>query len=366
MAKVELRNVVKDTDRHGNDRWYYRVPGQKKIRLRGEPGSDEFNSALAAAREGRRDGLQRVPQGSLEWLCNQYFNSLDFKAKLAPESQKGRRNILRNVCKKVGTLPYSKLERRHVLKWMDDRADRPEAANNLLKALRGLFRFAVARELVRQYPLEGLHKIESKSEGFHTWTVDEIRQFEAAHAVGTMPRLVLALALFTGLRRGDLVRIGSQHIDAEGRLVVRNGKTLAHVQLPVLPPLKAILDATPRMGMQFVTNEKGRPYTAASLGNMFRRWAKAAKLPGCTLHGLRKAGATIAANNGATDQQLMAIFGWTKADMATLYTRQRDSRKLAGDGMYFIDLGPESEQEKSHPADQWDNASKKESKNNVA
>jgi len=31
----------------------------------------------------------------------------------------------------------------------------------------------------------------------------------------------------------------------------------------------------------------------------------------CSAHGLRKAGATIAAENGATDQQLMAMFGWT-------------------------------------------------------
>lgn len=366
MAKIELRNVVKDTDRHGNVRWYYREPGKKKIRLRGEPGTDEFNCALAAARAGKREGLERVPQGSLEWLCNQYYASLDFKAELALESQKGRRNILRAVCAKAGGLPFNKLEGRHVLQWMDDRAETPEAANNLLKALRGLFRFAERRSLLKQNPVAGLRKIKSKSDGFHTWTEDEVRQFEAKHPVGTIPRLVLAMALFTGLRRGDLVALGAQHVDAEGWVVVRNSKTAAHVEMPVLPPLQAILDATPRKGMQFITNEHGRPYTAASLGNMFRKWANAAGLPGCTLHGLRKAGATIAANNGATDKQLMAIYGWKKADMATLYTRRRDNRKLAGEGAQFIALGPEGERKMSHSEDQWDNSSEKESKNNVA
>jgi len=35
-----------------------------------------------------------------------------------------------------------------------------------------------------------------------------------------------------------------------------------------------------------------------------------AALPHCSAHGGRKAGGTLAAENGATERQLMAIFGW--------------------------------------------------------
>jgi Phage integrase family. len=54
-------------------------------------------------------------------------------------------------------------------------------------------------------------------------------------------------------------------------------------------------------------------------------------------HGLRKAGATIAANNGATSRQLMAIFGWDSIRMAEQYTRRADQQRLADDAMHLIE-----------------------------
>jgi integrase len=52
---------------------------------------------------------------------------------------------------------------------------------------------------------------------------------------------------------------------------------------------------------------------------------------------LRKAGATVAANNGATSRQLMAIFGWDSVNMAELYTRAADQERLAESAMYLLD-----------------------------
>ncbi|RPD37121.1 hypothetical protein C0030_004095 [Candidatus Liberibacter solanacearum] len=43
----------------------------------------------------------------------------------------------------------------------------------------------------------------------------------------------------------------------------------------------------------------------------------------------RKAGATIAANAGASPHKLMSMFGWSKMAMAELYTREVDSKKPA-------------------------------------
>lgn len=56
-------------------------------------------------------------------------------------------------------------------------------------------------------------------------------------------------------------------------------------------------------------------------------------MPQCSMHGLRKAGATIAADNdnGATGSQLMAIFGWTTKKQTTLYTKKADRKRLAGE-----------------------------------
>lgn len=53
MVKLPLRYVVKDVDRHGNERYYYRRKGFPKIRLKGLPGSREFMETYGSASEGR-------------------------------------------------------------------------------------------------------------------------------------------------------------------------------------------------------------------------------------------------------------------------------------------------------------------------
>jgi hypothetical protein len=84
-------------------------------------------------------------------------------------------------------------------------------------------------------------------------------------------------------------------------------------------------------------NDLGRPFTDAGFGNKFREWCNQAGLRYCTAHGLRKAGATIAANNGATAHQLMAIFGWDTLKMAEAYTRAADQERLAEAAMHMLE-----------------------------
>jgi len=51
---------------------------------------------------------------------------------------------------------------------------------------------------------------------------------------------------------------------------------------------------------------------------------------------MRKVGATIAAENGATDHQLMAIFGWKSIAEAQRYTKKARQERLAGSGMHLL------------------------------
>ena len=76
----------------------------------------------------------------------------------------------------------------------------------------------------------------------------------------------------------------------------------------------------------------GRALTKESFGNEFKAACKAAGVPG-SAHGVRKVAATTAANNGATEAQLMAIFGWTDPKMAALYTRTANRKQLAAEAM---------------------------------
>ena len=63
----------------------------------------------------------------------------------------------------------------------------------------------------------------------------------------------------------------------------------------------------------------------AGLENWFRRRCDEAGLKHGSAHGLRKAGATIAAGNGATEFELMAIFGWASSKEAARYDGQAHS-----------------------------------------
>jgi len=176
--------------------------------------------------------------------------------------------------------------------------------------------------------------------GYHTWTPEEVRQFEARHPVGTKARLALALLLFTGQRRSDITRLGRQHAH-NGKLTFTQFKGRNHkpkrLVLPILAILQQIIDASPSGDLAYLVNDLGRPFTDAGFGNKFREWCNQAGLRNCSAHGLRKAGATIAANNGATAHQLMAIFGWNTLKMAEAYTRAADQERLAKDAMHMLE-----------------------------
>ena len=60
---------------------------------------------------------------------------------------------------------------------------------------------------------------------------------------------------------------------------------------------------------------------------------KGSKEKGYSGHGLRKASATIAAESGATEAELNAMFGWNGHRMAQLYTRKADRKRLAARAM---------------------------------
>ena len=100
-------------------------------------------------------------------------------------------------------------------------------------------------------------------------------------------------------------------------------------------------DQSPVGEMTFLVTSFGKPFTPGGFTNWFRDRCNEAGLPHCSAHGLRKAGATIAAENGATEQQLMGIFDWTTPSQAAVYTRKANRRKLAEQNMKLLAGGSE-------------------------
>jgi len=225
--------------------------------------------------------------------------------------------------------------RQTVVKGREARKSTPAMANSFLKAMRGLFKWAVDAEHVMENPTANVASLTLKSDGFHVWTDEEVSKFEARWPVGTRERLAFDLLLYTGLRRGDAVILGRQHVK-NGVFKIKAEKNGVEIIAPILPPLARSIAAAPTGGLSFIAGERRRPMTKESFGNWFRDACNAAGVPGAA-HGLRKAGATRAAENGATNEQLKAIFGWTDDKMPTLYTRTASRARMAAKAMSTLE-----------------------------
>lgn len=336
--KFRLKYVVEDTDRHGNVRLYYRRHG-RKIRLRGPAGSPEFladyREAAAGLSERKDKSLEvgKVIPRSVRWLCVQYFKSAMFK-ELDPRTQKVRRAILERFCKHKndGDKPFALLQPRHVRIRRDEMSDRPEAANSMVKALRQLYRFALRYDHHDDNPADKVEYLKGNADGFHSWTLDEIEKYEEAYPVGTTARLALALALYTGQRRSDLVQFGKQHI-RDGWLVFTQHKgrnrNPVRMEIPIIPELQCVIDQTPTGDLTFLVTAFNRPFTSNGFGNRFRKWCDDAGLPQCSVHGLRKAAAARLAELGCTEQEIMAITGHRTSKEVTRYTRAASQKTRA-------------------------------------
>lgn len=337
--KMRLKYVVEDTDRHGNVRLYYRRSGQSKVRLRGPVGSPEFLADYKNAAADFSKPTAETPTagamvaGSIKGLCVDYYKSAMFR-ELDPRTQKVRRAILERFClhKDDGDKPYRLLLPKHVRIRRDEMLDRPEAANGMVKALRQLFKFAIRYDLHDSNPASDIEYFAGNADGFHSWTLDEIEKYEKTHAVGTTARLALALALYTGQRRADLVQFGKQHV-RDGWLSFtqhknRNSKPVL-MEIPIIPNLQKILDESPTGDLTFLVTAFNRPFTSNGFGNRFRKWCDEAGLQNCSVHGLRKAAAARLAELGCTEQEIMAITGHRTSKEVTRYTRAASQKTRA-------------------------------------
>jgi integrase len=345
--RVDFPYLISDRDRRNNLRYYVRRNG-RKIRIREKYGTEAFALAYAdALRAGGGEIMKAALPGTFGWLAACYFASAEFN-KLDAKSQTTRRLVIEGCLReprKPGSsdlmrdCPISSISAAHIKMLRDRRASHPGAANNRRKYLSSLFAWAVEHGRLHANPARDVRKVRYSTAGFHTWTIEEVRQFEARHPIGTKARLALALLLYLGVRRGDVVTLGRQHVkDGWLRFIPRKTsyRRQRMSEKPVLPILADIIAKSPTGDLTYLVTAYGKPFTAAGFGGWFRERCNEAGLSHCSAHGLRKAGASIAAENGATDRQLMALFDWDTAAQANVYTAAADRKRLAGEAARLL------------------------------
>ena len=215
-----------NTDRHGTRRVRFRK-GSFSTYLTGIPYSEDFLRQYAAALEGVQAqtsnvGASRTIPGSFDALVISFYRG-DFQ-RLKPSTQRLWRNIIERLRSEHGSKPIARLERTNIQDLISAKANTPEAANVLLKTLRLLLNYAVFIGMIPSNPALGVKGYRSKGDGHHTWTEEEVAQFDRRHPAGSKARLALALLLYTAQRKSDIVRMGWQHIKGD-IIAVRQQKT---------------------------------------------------------------------------------------------------------------------------------------------
>lgn len=266
----------------------------------------------------------------------------------------------RLICAKAGAVKASSIATRHV------RADVAVAGNPeaRLKAWRVWSAICLPMGWISDDPTHGIKKPRRAATGGHpTWTLNEIAAFRAAYPIGSTPRAIMELALWTGARIGDLVRIGPQHVERDGVLVFRQSKTGDASYVPWSCPLpdwaahmeperQLCLEAVAHMagGLTFLQTNRGRPRSHKSAGQDIGAACRAIGLER-SAHGLRKARAVALADAGATTSQIGAWTGHRSLSEIAHYTREWDRRSAV--------RGTAAEQELETTPDQSGNQTRK-------
>jgi integrase len=221
-----------------------------------------------------------------------------------------------------------KITRPMMYQFKERNFDYPGRCKTALSALSAVFRFAHNNGWIIGNPAGNLTNL-PKSTPHKRWSDAEINRF-----IETAPehlRLAVILALYTGQRRGDLVKMRWSDYDGETIHLVQQ-KTGKDLTIYVHPRLRAALDKAGRVGPYLLRNSRNEPWCGPSLHRAVSRHAKAIGITDKTLHGIRKSTASKLAELGCTPHQIMSVTGHSMKE-ASNYSREASTKILSQQAM---------------------------------
>jgi len=346
--------LIKDRTPAGNARWLVRVKGnpRKRITLPVGPDDPRFSELYHAARAGHKDPLKPRPSEqatprSLDWLRHAYLEALERKVSnghASPYTLKGHRSLLSRLCDmedadgdRYGGNSLEAPQAAFVAA-RDAMASTPGSADNMMKATRAMYEWAIEAGHCRTNPARGIRKINRGGKAARPWSPDDLLKYRDRHPPGTMAHLALTILMFTSCRRGDAFRLGRQHeVTWEGMTWLKwqpAKKGSASVMIPMMPPLEGAVREITVIGPTYLMTEYGKPFaSAAAFGNKFRQWCNEADLNHLSAHGIRKSTGELLALEGCSQYHIMAIHGHTQAKTSEVYTKGVSRARLAAEAM---------------------------------
>jgi integrase len=307
IVRVRLKGVNSKRKRLADGRfktYFYAWKGGPP--LRGEPGTPEFIASYNAAVATKAT----PPRGKLLSVLQQYQESDDF-LKLAPRSRSDYIGKIKIIEKSFGDFPLSAMTDKRTPGIFKDWRDRlalssRRQADYAWVVLARILSFGMDRGLIAANPCEKGGRLYRGSRADKIWTTaDEAAFLERAPAHLHLP---LMLALWTGQRQGDLLRLPWSAYNGT-HIRLRQSKGGRQVVIKVGAPLKAMLDTMPKRSPIMLTTIDGNPWTADGFRASWGKACKRAGIVGVTFHDLRGTAVTRLALVGATEPEIATITG---------------------------------------------------------
>jgi integrase len=294
--------------------------------LRGEPGTPDFIASYNEAVAKR----QVAPEGTLFSLLDAYQLSDDFRSR-APRTQLDYVKQIKIIEKDFGDFPQAALsDDRTVgefLEWRDRLALRSRRqADYAWQVLALILSWAKKRRKIRVNPCEKGGRVYHADRKEIVWTDDDEANFlekAPAHL-----HLALMLALYTGQRQGDLLRLTWSAYDGR-KIRLRQSKTGARLAIPVAAPLKAMLNATPKRSTVMLVNSDGQPWTPDGFRVSWRKACARAGIVGVTFHDMRGTAVARLAGVGCTEAEIATFTGHSLDDVRAILDAHYFSRDPA-------------------------------------
>lgn len=305
----ELRgiNVTRKQLADGSYKLYYYHRGSGK-RLPDDVDSPEFLAAFVAAETPLRDG------GTLAGLIRSYCASPDYlnRAESARKIAKYLFKIIEDEYgdMTVGAINNKKKARAEFLEWRDGMVAKrgARAADNILAHLQRVLSWAEDRGELDENPLYSFKRAYKNNRSEFIWLPEYIEVFNKSAPLEM--REALLLALETGQRQGDLLRLPwSAYRDGAVGLKQHKGKV--RVWVPCTARLKAMLDGMKRKSPLILTMPNGQPWKARYFSDQWRKASNEAGFPELNFHDLRGTAMTSLSEAGCTPQQIASITGHT-------------------------------------------------------
>lgn len=305
---------------------YYRRNGLSQ-RIKGEGGEWLANyNRVHKSFEGRQDDV--VP-GTLHDLIVRYQSSPDYKS-LSPKTRKDYGRYLSYLGEKYGKEFVDEVPRAFVLKLRDKLSDKPRTANYVISVFRLLMQYAIDLGMRETNPASRPRRLKT-GEGHRPWEEYEIKAFQKKWGIGTRERVAFELALNTGQRGGDVIKMTRQQRKG-GEISVAQEKTKERLWIPESAALTRVLDPWLKGHDHVVmlTTAAGGAFKVDYFRHTMRKAYRKAELPDdCTTHGLRYTAAIRLEELKCDEPTIQAITGHRTLAMLRQYTQKKRGAKLA-------------------------------------